>query len=223
MAKVGVGTLDRVQIQLLGGFGLLNDGVVVPERWRLRKAKTLVKLLALAPGHRLHRDVLIEALWPDQDAAAAANNLHQALHAARRALGGQHVVLNDDAVVLESVTVDVDAFEELAGKARISGDLVELRAATSAWTGELLPEDAYADWAATHRDRLDEMHLAVVTQLAAALVDVGAADEAVAAIEPIALARPGDEVVQRTFLTALAGSGRRFEALSVYEKLRDEL
>src|SRR4051794_23741310 len=93
---VGVGALDHVQIRLLGGFALLSDGAAVDERWRLRKAKTLVKLLALAPGHHLHRDVVLDALWPHQDPAAATNNLHQALHAARRALGGQHVVLHDD-------------------------------------------------------------------------------------------------------------------------------
>ena len=48
------------------------------------KSKTLVKLLALADGHRAHRDVIAGVLWPGLGPAAAANNLHQALHAARR-------------------------------------------------------------------------------------------------------------------------------------------
>ena len=32
--------------------------------WRLRKARELVKLLALARGHRLHREQAMDALWP---------------------------------------------------------------------------------------------------------------------------------------------------------------
>jgi predicted ATPase/DNA-binding SARP family transcriptional activator len=220
---VGAGTLGSVQIRLLGGFAVSIGGTVADERWRLRKAKTLVKLLALAPGHRMHRDAILDILWPDQDVSAATNNLHQALHAARRALGGQHVLLRDEAVVLEGATVDVDIFEELAAKARASGSVDDLRDAAAAWGGELLPEDAYANWAEVHRDRLADAHMGVVTQLASALVDAGAADDAVATIEPLALARPADEVVQRTFLTALAASGRRFDAVSAYEKLREEL
>ena len=64
----------------------MGDRRVAADAWRLRKAKTLVKLLALASGHRMHRDALMAALWPDRDGPAAANNLHQALYVARRAL-----------------------------------------------------------------------------------------------------------------------------------------
>src|SRR6476619_7183843 len=95
----------EVEISLLGGFAVRVNARPVVEGWRLRKAKTLVKLLALAEGHRLHREVLAEWLWPGLDAAAAANNLHQALHVARRVLGmsapGCRLLeLRDDLVVL---------------------------------------------------------------------------------------------------------------------------
>ena len=47
-----------VRVSLLGGFAATVDGVVVPDSaWRLKKARELVKLLALADGHRLHREV----------------------------------------------------------------------------------------------------------------------------------------------------------------------
>jgi hypothetical protein len=69
-----------VRIRLLGSFAVLIDGVPAPERW-LRKAKSLVKVLALAPGHRLHREVLAELLWPGRGRDSARNNLHQEVHA----------------------------------------------------------------------------------------------------------------------------------------------
>src|SRR3712207_5560098 len=79
---------SRLVIRLLGGFAILRHGVPLPGPWRTEKARALVKLLALAPGHALHRDQVLEWLWPEQDPAAAANNLYFALHAARRALAG---------------------------------------------------------------------------------------------------------------------------------------
>ena len=99
------------RVCLLGGFSVATGDAVVEERaWRLRKAKALVKLLALAPERRLHRERLAELLWPDRNGDAAANNLHQALHAARRAIGADALRLSDGVVVLEA-EVDVDAFE----------------------------------------------------------------------------------------------------------------
>src|SRR5438477_4577026 len=76
-----------MRIRLLGAFAVEIDGRdVAAHPWRLRKSRTLVKILALAPEQRMHRDRLLEILWPDRSAPAAANNLHQALHVARRIL-----------------------------------------------------------------------------------------------------------------------------------------
>ena len=108
-----------LRIMLLGGFASSVDGVIVVSPWRLRKAKTLVKLLALRADHRVHRDVLVDQLWPDADATVAANNLHQTLHAARRTVGAEHLVLSDDVVVLgadSGVSVDVAGFARCSGR-----------------------------------------------------------------------------------------------------------
>ena len=52
---------------LLGGFAAEAGGSPVPDSaWRLRKARELVKLLALADGHRLHREQAMDVLWPDR-------------------------------------------------------------------------------------------------------------------------------------------------------------
>jgi DNA-binding SARP family transcriptional activator len=108
-----------VRIHLLGAFAVAIDDQLVPEgAWRLRKAKTLVKLLALAPGHRLHREQVIAVLWPDRAPEAAANNLHQVLHVARRQLDGgaggrRSLRLEHDVLSLcaeEELWIDAEAF-----------------------------------------------------------------------------------------------------------------
>jgi two-component SAPR family response regulator len=78
---------EAVRIGLLGGFRVSVGSRTIEEgAWRLRKAASLVKLLALAPGHRLHRERAMDLLWPDLGTKAASNNLRGALHAARKTL-----------------------------------------------------------------------------------------------------------------------------------------
>jgi DNA-binding SARP family transcriptional activator len=73
-------------ISLLGGFRVTVDGHELPQAaWKRRKARSIVKLLALAPRQTLHREELIEQLWPDLDGNAAAGNLRLLLHFARGA------------------------------------------------------------------------------------------------------------------------------------------
>src|SRR5215217_7718359 len=79
---------EVMRIELLGRFRLwVGPRLIEEDRWRLRKARSLVKLLALSRGHRLHREQVVDALWPELSLHAAAPRLHKATHMARRALG----------------------------------------------------------------------------------------------------------------------------------------
>ena len=218
--------VGRVRIGLLGGFTTAVDGALVADRWRLRKARTLVKLLALAPGHRMHRDTVIEQLWPDAAPTSAANNLHQAVHAARSVLGAHRIGLRGDILTLcpdDELEVDVDVFERAAAHARATGDVAALREALARWSGPLLPEDVYEPWAALPRERLDKIHAEVAAQLAEQLVRTARPEAALTLLEPLAADRPVDESVQRAQIAALAASGRRWDAIGRYEQLRDTL
>ena len=74
---------DAVQIRLFGAFSVRVDQKVVPESaWRLRKAKSLLKLLALAPDRRVHRELATELLWPERAPKAAASNDRRATYSA---------------------------------------------------------------------------------------------------------------------------------------------
>ncbi|HTI29546.1 MAG TPA: hypothetical protein VL687_04235, partial [Methylomirabilota bacterium] len=80
----------RLDLRLLGAFHADIDGQAVPaDTWRQGRAASLVKVLALAPRHRLTREQVIEALWPNVAANAGGTNVRKAVHFARRALGGE--------------------------------------------------------------------------------------------------------------------------------------
>src|SRR5580765_4530750 len=162
-------SVGNVRVNLMSGFMAAVDGVPVPERaWRLKKARELVKLLALAPGHRLHREQVMDVLWPDRGPAAATNNLHQAVYVARRALDAHAIEVRDEVLQLAAdVEVDVDQLELAAVDARRVGTPAAYRGALSLYGGELLPENRYDDWAAQRRDELAELAAELAEELAA--------------------------------------------------------
>jgi DNA-binding SARP family transcriptional activator len=142
-----------IRIKLLGGFRVwIGSRVIEEDQLRLRKARSLIKLLALSPGHRLHREQAMDLLWPELDSKAALNNLHHALHIARRTLepsagaASGYLHLRGESLALSPagpVWVDVEVFEEAATTARHTLEIAAYRAAIDLYSGELLPRDRY--------------------------------------------------------------------------------
>src|SRR4051794_40465210 len=162
------------RIALLGGFAVEVDGAPVPDAaWRLRKSRSVIKLLALTPGRALHPERLQALLWADRDPEAAGNNLRQAVYHARRALtgagadGAALLATRGDLLALASeVEVDVDLFERAASDAETSGSPIHIEAALATYGGELLPEDMYEDWCSEPRRVLAERHVGLLLALA---------------------------------------------------------
>jgi DNA-binding SARP family transcriptional activator len=158
------------RIQLLGGFGVVVDRAPVPEdRWSRRQVATFVKLLALAPGRRLHREQVIDALWPGVSVADAGPRLHKVAHYARRALDDDAAVLlrNETVALLpdRDVEVDVAVFRELARVGQASHDRSDLTDAVAAYAGPLLPDDPYESWADEPRVELERTYLDLLREL----------------------------------------------------------
>jgi len=221
-----------LRVVLLGGFGVEVDGHAVPDgAWRLRKARNLVKLLALSPGFQLHREQLTDALWPDLEPAAAANNLHQVIYAARGALalGGArsaltYLPLRGEVLALGTpVSVDAIEFEKAAGIVRISQREAEYSAAAARYTGELLPEDRYEEWVETRRERLRELFCSLLGDLAALRLAAGDRRGAAESLERLVLEDPSREPAQAQLIRLYLDEGDRSRALRQYEQLRDAL
>ncbi|HEY6809732.1 MAG TPA: AAA family ATPase [Propionibacteriaceae bacterium] len=209
----------NVEIDLLGGFAVRVDGRPIPAGdWRRRKAASLVKLLALAHRHTLHREQVIDALWPDTAIDDAGPRLHKAAHFARRALGDSSaLVLSGETVWLfrdAHVVVDVEEFERSAKQAlaaldRDPGGWAAAAAAVDQWAGELLPDDPYEAWLEAPRDRLQQLHSELLRRS-------GRWSE-------LALADPADEEANLARARQLADSGNRGAALRQLERLERAL
>ncbi|MDQ3548461.1 MAG: transcriptional regulator, partial [Chloroflexota bacterium] len=123
----------HLHVQLLGVFRVTVDSqLVAASAWRLRTAGLLVKALALAPNFRMHREQLMDVLWPDAEPETAATNLRYTLHSARRAFvssGAEThglLVRERELLLLDqsgSVQTDVAVFESAVADAWRTGDL----------------------------------------------------------------------------------------------------
>src|SRR3954465_14034018 len=225
-------TQSGLCIQLLGSFIVyVNGNAVENSHWRLKKAKAVVAMLALARGQRGRREQLLDRLWPDMEPVAAARNLHQTLYVARRTLAGAGagsdglLAIPGELVVLDDtgpVDVDVLQFERSALAALAAGVEASLRDAAGLYSGDLLPELPDADWLATRRSELREIHHEVLVKLATRVAQ-RAPEEALVILTHLLESDPVHEGAVRAQMVVLAGMGRRSEALARYERLGDEL
>ncbi|HZX53657.1 MAG TPA: hypothetical protein VFE86_03205, partial [Ilumatobacteraceae bacterium] len=127
-------------VRLLGGFVVqVNERVIGVEGFPRRDAAHLVQLLALAPNRRLHREQVMDALWPEAGLDVATNRLHKAAHYARSATRvADAVTLRNDVVSLfpaHEVNVDATDFEAAARAALADNDSVAAESALGMWGG----------------------------------------------------------------------------------------
>ena len=227
---------EVVRVWLLGGFRVsVGSRTIDEDSWRLRKAAALVKLVALAPGYRLHREQAMEALWPDLGLSAASNNLRQTLHVARRTLhpdpeiASGYLSVSGEQLVLcpqGQLWVDVEAFEQAADTARRSGEPAAYRTAIELYSGELLPEDRYEEWAESRRRELRQTFLSLLVELARLYEERGAEEELEPAVQALQKALAKDSTNEEAHVSLMrlyASSGRSGEALRQYGRLSEAL
>jgi DNA-binding SARP family transcriptional activator len=205
---------DGVRIELLGRFRVAIGGdEVVANVWPGRRAAELVQLLALADGHRLTRDQVVEALWPHLGVEAGGANLRKAAHYARQALASSEaVVLRGGQVALfpsRPVETDAGDFEAQGRAALAGGDAGACAAAASAYTGDLLPEALYEEWTQGPRERLRSRYVELLRRSGQweRLVEV----------------EPTDEPAYRELMRRDWAAGGRPAAIRWYGRLRTAL
>jgi DNA-binding SARP family transcriptional activator/tetratricopeptide (TPR) repeat protein len=235
VATEAVGAPDPVLLCLAGAFAIRDSGAAggMPVIGS-RKARTLLKLLAVHRAATVPMDRILDALWDDLPPRRAADNVATLVSRLRSRFGADVVTGGREGYRLGGapvVVVDLDlAAAHLADATRrlaagepglaaaVAGQVLDLLGA-----GEALPEDRDAEWARPARTEASEL-LRRTRQLAAeaalASGEAGTARElAGAAIE----ADPYDEAACRVLMGAEAALAQPARALAAYERLRAAL
>jgi predicted ATPase/DNA-binding SARP family transcriptional activator/DNA-binding CsgD family transcriptional regulator len=225
---------ESLRVKLLGGFEVsVGAHAVEGSQWRLRKASSLVKVLALAPRHQLSREQVMDLFWPKLDPGAAANNLRYTLYVTRQILDSVSATatsgyLRFQGGVLElypsgPLWVDVVSFEEAAAATFRSRDPVAYEAAAELYAGDLLPEDRYEAWVEDRRATLRRTYLALLVELAEIYEEREEFRPGTEMLEKVVTGEPTHEKAHISLMRLYALSGRHQEALRQYKRLWETL
>jgi DNA-binding SARP family transcriptional activator len=129
----------------------------------------MLRLLALHAGRPIHRDLLIEALWPSTDPEAAGRCLHVAISSLRQLLeasggNGRSLVARDgeayrlalpDGASMDLIDFDRALLDGRSARAHrdIDRSIDAYQRVVDLHCGELLPEDGPAEWVVQERAR----------------------------------------------------------------------
>lgn len=234
----GAAAPGSLLVRCLGPFEILRDGSrIPPEAFGRRKALQLLKCLLLHRGTPVHRDRLVELLWPDAAPRAGANRLHGVVNALRSAIESDrgprdsaYIVCRDDRYCFNSGAanrVDLYDFLDLSEAARAAcrrGEdaraLCLLEEAVHLYRGDLFADDAEDDRFESQRVRLRHTYLDAARMLAELQVRSGRADEAIWTLRTALDVEPVALDIYESLITLLARAGRISEARQQYECCR---
>lgn len=227
----------QLHFTLLGGFQLTyGEYTLSSDQIPLRKARDLLKLLALVPNHRLHREEVLDLLWPEQSPHQAAHNLSQTLYTLRPRLTelNPEIFLNfeDECLILRTpngVSTDVEDFEQAARSAlsysgRINTQVAaRCQQAILAYTGDLLPEDGPSDLFYQRREQLQQMNIDLLLLFAHYNLELKDHLPAIDALQHVIVIDPAHEEAHMRLMRVYALNGQRQAALRQYQILEEAL
>ena len=231
--------LPVLSIRTFGGLAILHDGEhpVAADGWQGSRPALLLKAILVHGGRHIPKDILIEALWPDQPPEKSLRNFKVTLHRLRKLLepemnsatGSAYLHLKDNLVSLNPhrCQVDTEAFHRLCKTVRRTepgadrSRLLEMsREAVSLYQDDFLPEEPYLAWAEMKRATLREEFFQLMYRLGELLCGQHEFDEARSCYRRIIRIDPAQEKAQRRLMRLLADAGRSGEAVRLYRDFK---
>ncbi|MDH3741334.1 MAG: winged helix-turn-helix domain-containing protein [Hyphomicrobiales bacterium] len=218
-----VSATPQMRIFTLGQFGLAVAGKGLDvASWKRKQAAVLMKCLVSQLDRPVHRERLIEWLWPDADPDRGWQRLKVALSFLRGKLleGGAakeiiETVGQSYRLRRDAVWVDSDKFDSLVTtgwdhlkEGNRSDALCRFEEAESLYRGDYFEDEPYAEWCALERERLREIYLELLTGMARCYAEDGHFVEASWACRTALSIDPCRESFVRTLLENLVNLGR---------------
>jgi WD40 repeat protein/DNA-binding SARP family transcriptional activator len=226
-----------VRFILLGGFYIqCGEQSLTEDQIHLRKARDLLKLLALAPNHRLHREEVLDLLWPEQSPQQAAHNLSQTLYTLRPKLTTLdaciHLEFDEECLFLlpvDGVSTDVEDFEKAARSALSRAGQINNQTLTCCqdaiqlYTGDLLPDDGPSDLFYQRREQFRQLYVDLLLSFAHANLELNAFVPAIQALQQVIEIDPAHEEAHFQLMRAFALNDQRQMSLRQFQLLTDAL
>jgi DNA-binding SARP family transcriptional activator len=234
-----------IQLGLLGPLMLMRGGrQITPSAPKLR---LVLSLLAVQANSVTRVDQLVEELWGESPPPSALTTVQTYIYQLRKLLklDDQPSTPNDDVPIRPALLshpggyilqlpdladVDANLFEQLArrGRTELLGARAEAAAETfrdalELWRGNVLEGVTTGPVLYAHATRLEELRRTVVALRIEADLQLGRHHEIIGELNSMVTAEPTREDICAKLMIALYRSGRRADALGVYQRIRAAL
>ena len=245
-AEVHKPSLPQLKIRCFGHFELMLGEQDLPRSaFPRRDAITLLKMLVLRAGKQVHRERLIDWLWPGAGGASGVNRLHGVVHALRGVIEPHaserrwKYLLNEGDTYsfspADSTFVDLIRFQEYLSLARrdqrdtgFAPQVAHyLEQAVELYRGDLFEDDEAPEWCDVERIALQREFVEALASLARIYSTLGEAKRAIDVLRRALSYDPGREDLHHDLIVNLVKLGRHKEAKEQISDcmrlLRDEL
>jgi len=207
-----------------------GDNRVKSTEWQREKARKLFQLLLIHKDEWLHRDQIIDQLWPDLPIDAAVRDFKVALNALNKALEPNRpkgvnpffIIRNENLYGINpqsKIWWDVELFEILSQQK----DFDSLNEAISLYKGEFFPENLYDEWATLKREELKQNFIGVIEGLSEFLIEKSDYDQAIRINEELLKIESTWEPAYRNLMISYAGKENQAQLLLVYQRMKKNL
>jgi len=169
--------VDTIFVQSFGGLTVYHNHVPKVVKWQSNKARLLFCYLIISYNQWVHRDRLIELLWPGSDPISSEKNFRCTLNRLRNSLSEfkiKSVLRMGDAYRLNFETISCDyamfcddatAGIRLMAKGDIEGALAHLVKADELCVAEFLPEEPSDPFIQVLRQNVGKLYATVLDHL----------------------------------------------------------
>ena len=232
----------ELRVQTLSRFRVWRNGEEIESTdWKREKSLHLFQFLITMrqQASRLHKEQIIDYLWPEVDTDVGNQNFKVALHALNKVLEPERKPRTDPLFVqrhdltyslnMDIIWIDSDTFDQavIAGNQALSDDdkitaAQYYQLALEIYQGDYLPERRYEDWSSAERERLQILALGMMTILADLLVDDSPL-ESIRLTQRVLSIDPIWEDAYRTQMRAYLAQGNRPMAIRTYQQCVEAL
>lgn len=169
---------DKIFVRTFGGLTVYRHNSPVVVSWESQKARLLFCYLLVISDQWVHRDQLIELLWPGGDHESASRNFKTTLSRLRKSFNGARnpnpVIAQGEAYRLnfEAISCDCEIFRSQAvagikhmSRGDIKGATEHLEKAQELYVAEFLPEEPSDQFIGEARKEMDGLFKTVLNHL----------------------------------------------------------
>ena len=221
-ASILIRTFGRGEVSINGRAITMSD-------WRIKLVRDLF-FYFLFKGEALTKEQIAEDLWPEiTDPHLIKKRFKDGVYRLRRAIGRNLIVFDDEYYCLNRALdyeYDVETFESHLRRARKNKVITErinwYQKALDLVRGPFLAE-VDAPWAATERERLGQIYISALEELAHLYLDANQLDRCLSTCQLALAQNPYNEVIYQFEMRVYAALGDRASIIRCYQACKSVL